>query len=52
LYRVSVAQGKIILEPIRKEPSPDAWLFEPENEQILKHVLESLQQKANIILDP
>lgn len=51
LYRATVIRGgKIILEPIYEEPSPDAWLFEPENQELLRHVQESLQQEATIKL--
>jgi hypothetical protein len=48
IYRANVINGKIILEQIKEEPSPDAWLFEPQNQAILRHVQESLQQKATI----
>ncbi len=49
LYRATVIKGgKIILEPIHEEPSPDAWLFEPQNQELLRHVQESLKQEANV----
>ncbi len=49
-----IKDGNIILEPIYERPShvqkDQAWLFEPENREILARLQESLQQEATIDL--
>jgi hypothetical protein len=40
--------GKIILEPLIEVPMEEAWLFAPENKEILASVKEGLRQKATI----
>ena len=41
-------RGKIILEPIIEIPAEEAWLFEPQNKEILAKIKEGLQQKGTI----
>ena len=36
--------GKIILEPLVEVPKDEAWLFEPENKEILEQVKKGLSQ--------
>ena len=40
-----------ILEPIKKIPKRDRWLFDPKNRAILKKLLKALKQKATIEID-
>lgn len=42
------SDGKIILEPLIQVPADEAWLFEPQNKEILKSVKEGLKQKGTI----
>jgi hypothetical protein len=51
LYRANFTNGKIILEPIYDVPNQEAWLFDPRNREIVKRLLESLQQEATIPFD-
>ncbi len=44
--------GKIILEPLAEIPAHEAWLFKPENRQILDEVKKGLQQKGSIVPHP
>jgi len=39
---------KKIVEPIVEVPADEAWLFEPENKDILDAVKEGLRQKGTI----
>jgi len=48
LYKAYMRDGKIILEPVIEVPKEEAWLFAPENKEILKRIKESLKQKADI----
>ncbi len=41
-------EGKIILEPLVEVPAEEAWLFEPQNKEILMSIKEGLQQKGTI----
>ena len=41
-------KGKIILEPIVEVPAAEAWIFEPQNKEILEKVKRGLKQKATI----
>jgi hypothetical protein len=41
-------QGNIVLEPVIEVPAEEAWLFAPENKEILKRVKEGLKQKGTI----
>ena len=41
-------QGRIILEPIIEVPAREAWLFAPENKEILAKVKKGLKQKGII----
>lgn len=47
-FSAYVEKGRIILEPIVEVPVNEAWLFEPENDAILKKVKEGLKQKGKI----
>lgn len=40
--------GKIILEPLIEVPAEEAWLFDPENKEILEAIKEGLRQKGTI----
>ena len=40
--------GKIILEPVQEALTEEAWLFLPENAEILKSVKRGLEQKATV----
>lgn len=40
--------GKVILEPLVEVAAHEAWLFEPENKEILNAIKEGLKQKGNI----
>lgn len=40
----------IILEPVQEIPEEEAWLFEPENKEVLNRIKESLTQDATIDL--
>ena len=41
-------KGKIILEPLMEVPADEAWLFAPENKEILERVKKGLKQKGVI----
>lgn len=43
-----VEGNRIILEPYTEIPADEAWLFAPENKQILEQVKEGLKQKGTI----
>jgi len=40
--------NKIILEPVTLVPENEAWLFKPENKEILNSVKRGLKQKATV----
>ncbi len=42
------SKGKIILEPILEVPAEEAWLFKPENKEILDAIKEGLEQEGTI----
>jgi hypothetical protein len=46
MYRARLDGNKIILEPIQEVPEAEAWLFLPENKEILEKVKRGLKQKA------
>lgn len=48
IYRAYTQENKIILEPVEEIPAEEAWLFKPENKQILDHIRKSLMQDATI----
>jgi len=48
LYRAYTQKDKIILEPICEISQEEAWLFAPENREILASVKRGLKQKATI----
>lgn len=50
IYRAYIEKNKIILEPVQEVPQEEAWLFLPENKQLLARIKESLTQKADIDL--
>ncbi len=50
LYKARIEQNKIILEPVQEIPEDEAWLFLPENKEILARIKKSLKQKATIDL--
>jgi hypothetical protein len=50
IFKAYVKDGKIILEPVQQVPEEEAWLFKPENKEVLKRLKESLDQEANIDL--
>ncbi len=39
---------KIILEPIKEIPADEAWLFEPENKEILEQIKRGIKEKCSI----
>ncbi len=50
LYKARVEKNKIILEPVQEIPEGEAWLFLPENKEILKKIKKSLKEDATIDL--
>jgi hypothetical protein len=48
LYKARIEQNKIILEPVQEIPEKEAWLFLPENKEILARIKKSLKQEATI----
>ncbi len=51
LYKARLDKNKIILEPVSEVPENEAWLFLPENKEILAQIKKSLTQKATIDFD-
>lgn len=47
-YKAYVKDSKIILEPVQEVPETEAWLFLPENKEILAKIKKSLTQEATI----
>jgi hypothetical protein len=43
-----MSDNKIILEPLTEVPEAEAWIFKPENKEILKAIKEGLDQKGTI----
>lgn len=43
-----VEGNRIILEPYIEIPADEAWLFEPENKDILEQVREGLKQSGTV----
>ena len=41
-------RGKIILEPMIEVPADEAWLFEPQNKDILAKIKNGLKQDGTI----
>ena len=50
MYRARIDNNKIILEPIIEVSEKEAWLFLPENKEVLAKLKKSLQEKADIDL--
>ena len=48
LYKAYSVADKIILEPMQAIPEKEAWLFEPENKEILDTLKRGLKQRATI----
>jgi hypothetical protein len=45
-YAHEEKDGRIILEPIVEVPAREAWLFKPENKEILEKIKRGLKQKT------
>lgn len=45
-YAYEEENGRIILEPIMEIPAREAWLFKPENKDILDKIKRGLKQKT------
>ena len=45
-YAHEEEDGRIILEPIVEVPAREAWLFKPENKEILEKIKRGLKQKT------
>lgn len=50
LYKVYSDGEKIILEPVKEIPQEEAWLFKPENKELLESLKRGIKQKATIKL--
>ena len=50
LYKARVQEDKIILEPVQEIPEEEAWLFLPENKELLARIKKSLKEDATIDL--
>ena len=50
IYKARIHGNKIILEPIQEIPEDEAWLFLPENKEILARIKKSLREDATIDL--
>jgi DNA replication initiation complex subunit (GINS family) len=50
IYKARMQGNKIILEPVLEVPEDEAWLFLPENKEILARIKKSLTQEATIDL--
>lgn len=50
IYKARTQNDKIILEPLQEIPEKEAWLFLPENKEILADLKKSLKEKATINL--
>lgn len=48
LYKAYVKDSKIILEPVQEIPEDEAWLFLPENKEILARIKKGLAEEATI----
>ena len=46
LYKMHSEGEKIILEPVKEIPTEEAWLFDPENKELLDSLKRGLKQKA------
>ncbi len=42
------SEGRIILEPIIEVSEDEAWLFKPENKDLLAHLRQGLSERATI----
>lgn len=45
-YAYEEESGRIILEPIVEIPAHEAWLFKPENKELLEKLKRGLKQKT------
>jgi len=50
IYKARNQENKIILEPVQEIPENEAWLFLPENKDILARIKKSLTEDATIDL--
>ncbi len=50
IYKARIHENKIILEPVQEIPENEAWLFLPENKEILARIKKSLAEDATIDL--
>jgi len=50
IYKARIQENKIILEPVQEIPENEAWLFLPENKDILARIKKSLTEDATIDL--
>ena len=50
IYKARIQDNKIILEPVQEIPENEAWLFLPENKDILARIKKSLTEDATIDL--
>lgn len=48
LYKARIDKDTIVLEPVKEMSEDEAWLFLPENKEILARVKKSLTEKATI----
>jgi len=47
-FYVYEVEGKIVLEPLIEIPAEEAWLFKPENKEILKRIQDSFKEEERI----
>ena len=50
IYKAYIQGNKIILESVQEIPEDEAWLFLPENKEILARIKKSLREDATIDL--
>lgn len=50
IYKARIEKNRIILEPVQEIPENEAWLFLPENKEILARIKKSLTEEAKIDL--
>jgi hypothetical protein len=50
MYKARIEKNKIILEPVQEIAETEAWLFLPENKEILTRIKKSLTEDAKIDL--
>jgi hypothetical protein len=47
-FRAYEDNGKIILEPLIEIPADEAWLFKPENKEVLERIQDAFKEKKRI----